>query len=380
MRQTLAIMVDSYRDLSHRKLFWISIALSLLVVLIFAALGINEKGIVILWFEVPWVVNTTIVSEALFYKVLFANFGVNVWLAIGAVGLAVVSTASIMPDFLASGTVEMSLARPIARWRLFITRYLAGLLFVVLQVTVFCVASMLVIGLRGKEWLPGILLAIPIVTLAFSFLYSLSVLVGTLTRSTIAAVMAAAGLWFFGGMLSTADVALLRAGVGNQIQYERAQKDVETRRLQLESETKRAQSGEAGAKDEQQLNELKERLEQSERDAAGEKKDLDNIDRWHRLILTARLVLPKTGETLSLVQRVMISTAEMDGLFQTANREDGIEANARRQRFGARQPEIDSRTNRVLADRSLMWIIGTSLMFEFFCVGLATWIFARRDY
>lgn len=380
MRQTLAILIDSYRDLSHRKLFWISIVLSLLVVLIFAALGINEKGIVILWFEVPMVVNTTIVSESLFYKVLFANFGVGVWLALGAVGLAVVSTASIMPDFLASGTVELSLARPIARWRLFLTRYFAGLLFVVLQVTVFCVASMLVIGIRGKEWLPGILLAIPIVTLAFSFLYSLSVLVGTITRSTIAAVMAAAGLWFVGGMLSTADVVLLRAGIGNQIQYERAQKDVETRRVQLDAETKRAGSGEAGAKNEQELKELKERFERSERDAESEKRDLDNIDRWHRMILTARLVLPKTGETLALVEQAMISTAEMEGLFQSNNRDDGLEARGRRARFGAREQEIDNRTRRAMADRSLAWIIGTSLMFEFFCVALATWIFSRRDY
>lgn len=380
MRQTLAILIDSYRDLSHRKLFWISIALSVLVVLIFAALGINEKGIVILWFEVPFVVNTTIVSESLFYKVLFANFGVGVWLALGAVGLAVVSTASIMPDFLASGTVELSLARPIARWRLFLTRYFAGLLFVVLQVTVFCVASMVVIGIRGKEWLPGILLAIPIVTLAFSFLYSLSVLVGTITRSTIAAVMAAAGLWFVGGMLATADVVLLRAGIGNQIQYERAQKDVETRRLQLETETKRAGGGEAGAKNEQELKELKERFERSERDAESEKRDLNNIDRWHRMILTARLVLPKTGETLALVERAMISTAEMEGLFQSNNRDDGLEARGRRARFGAREQEIDNRTRRAMAERSLTWIIGTSLIFEFFCVALATWIFSRRDY
>ncbi len=380
MRQTLAIIVDSYRDLSHRKLFWISIALSLLLVLIFAALGINEKGIVILWFEVPLVINTTIVSESFFYKFLFANFGVGVWLAIGAVGLAVVSTASMVPDFLASGTVELSLVRPIARWRLFVTRYIAGLMFVFLQVTVFCVASMLVIGLRGKEWLPGILLAIPIVTLAFSFLFSLSVLVGTITRSTIAAVMAAAGLWFVGGMLSFADVILLRAGVGNQIQYERAEKDVATRRLQYEAETKRAQSGEAGAKDEQGLKELQGRLGQSERDAEKEKYDLDNIDRWHRMILAARLVLPKTGETLALVERTLITSAEMEGLFQSGNRDEGLEARGRRARFGASEQEIDARTRRVLAERSLTWIIGTSLMFEFFCVGLATWIFSRRDY
>lgn len=380
MRQTLAIMVDSYRDLSHRKLFWISIVLSLVVVLIFAGLGINEKGIVILWFEVPTFINSTIVSEALFYKTLFASFGVGTWLAVGAVGLAVVSTASIMPDFLASGTVELSLARPIARWRLFLTRYFAGLLFVVLQVTVFCVASMVVIGLRGKEWLPGILLAIPVVTLAFSFLYALSVLVGTLTRSTIAAVMAAAGLWFVGGMLSIADEFLLRAGIGNQIQYERAQKDVETRRVQLETETARAQRNEPGSKNEQELSELRDRLARGEREATDEKRDVDNIDRWHRLILSARLVLPKTGETLNLVERVLISTAEMEGFFESTRRDEGLESRGRRARFGPGESQIEIRAKRVLAERSLLWIIGTSLMFEFFCVGLATWIFSRRDY
>jgi len=47
--QTWAVLVDAYRELNAKKLFWITMGLSLLVVLAFAAVGINEKGMSILW-------------------------------------------------------------------------------------------------------------------------------------------------------------------------------------------------------------------------------------------------------------------------------------------------------------------------------------------
>jgi hypothetical protein len=45
-----------------------------------------------------------------------------------------------------------------------------------LQVLVFSTASFLVIGLRGGSWEPGLFLAVPIVTLMFSYLFSVCVL------------------------------------------------------------------------------------------------------------------------------------------------------------------------------------------------------------
>ena len=42
LTQTGAIFYDAYRELNARKMFWISLGISLLVVACFALIGINE--------------------------------------------------------------------------------------------------------------------------------------------------------------------------------------------------------------------------------------------------------------------------------------------------------------------------------------------------
>ena len=54
--QVGALLMDSLRLLRSRKLFWISLILSLIVVVIFIAIGFDKNGIVLFWywdFDIP---------------------------------------------------------------------------------------------------------------------------------------------------------------------------------------------------------------------------------------------------------------------------------------------------------------------------------------
>jgi len=179
IEQTTALFVDAYRHLNSKKLFWITLGLSALVVAAVAAVGITEKGISLLIWEIPVsAVNlNTIPSKAFFYKNLFIAVGFQFWLTWAAAILALVSTCNIMPDFVSGGTIELTLSKPISRVRLFLTKYLGGLIFVTLQVGVFTVASFLVIGLRGGEWVWSLFWAVPLVVgLALIFYHRHAVL------------------------------------------------------------------------------------------------------------------------------------------------------------------------------------------------------------
>ena len=74
--QSWALLVDAYRDLHHKKLFWITLVLSVLVVAAFAFVGINERGITIFGKELPGVWNTTLIPRNTFYKFIFTNFAI----------------------------------------------------------------------------------------------------------------------------------------------------------------------------------------------------------------------------------------------------------------------------------------------------------------
>ena len=176
MTQTAAIFLDAYRNLNSKKLFWVTLVISAIVVVAFACVGINDQGLKILAWQIDTVVNAKTMPPATFYKQIFVVGGVNLWLAWLAAILALISTAGIFPDLISSGVIDLFVSKPIGRLRLFLTEYVAGLLFVTLQVTIFSAASFLVIGLRGGVWEPGLFVAVPVVVCFFSYLFSVCAL------------------------------------------------------------------------------------------------------------------------------------------------------------------------------------------------------------
>ncbi|HVP72849.1 MAG TPA: hypothetical protein VMS30_03875, partial [Phycisphaerales bacterium] len=159
MMQTLAIFFDAYRELNSKRLFWITLMLSGLVVAAFALVGINENGLrIIVWdLDLPGL-NSNVIKPETFYKLMFTNLGIGFWLAWIATILALVTTAGIIPDFVSAGSIDLVLCKPLGRLRLFLTKYVTGLLFVALQVSVFSVASFFVLGIKGGTWEPAVFL------------------------------------------------------------------------------------------------------------------------------------------------------------------------------------------------------------------------------
>ncbi len=120
--------------------------------------------------------------------------------------LALIATAGFLPSLMQRGTIDVMLSKPIARWQLFLGKYLGSMAFVGVHATIFVGLTFLVCGLRWGVWLPGYLLSIPLMVLLFSYLYCISVLVAIPSRSTVAAVLVTLGAWvFFAGIQITDD-------------------------------------------------------------------------------------------------------------------------------------------------------------------------------
>src|SRR6185312_1934077 len=92
IRQTLAILVDAYRDLNARKLFWITLILSALIVVAFSLVGVHGNAITIAGYHID------ARSPVFIYKSIFSQVVIGAWLTWAATVLALVSTAGIFPD------------------------------------------------------------------------------------------------------------------------------------------------------------------------------------------------------------------------------------------------------------------------------------------
>ena len=355
MIQTLALLHAAYRELNARKLFWVTLGLSLLVVAAMAIVGINEKGMTLLWWQFDLAfLNTNIMPVDVFYKLIFSQLAVPYWLAWIATILALISTASIFPDMVSGGSIDILLSKPIGRARLFLTRYLTGLLFVLLQVSVFTIAAFLVIGFRGGTWEPWILISIPLVLLFYSYLFSVCALLGTITKSTIASFLITMLFWLLVFGVNSGEQITLAGRTALEISLGYSQEDLKE------------------AVDAGDPIEVTEPLQEM---CDEDQNSLDTWESFHGWFFAAKTVLPKTGETIDLLERVL---RERTGM------EIGGPPERQEMMFGASQQisnrEFGEKMQETMDDRSINWIIGTSLLFEFFVLVMACWYFSRRDF
>ena len=336
---------------------------------------------------------------------MFLNVGVKFWLSWGAMILAVVSTASIIPEFVASGSIELSLSRPISRIRIFLTKYAAALLFAGLQVLVFSLACFLVIGLRGNAWEPRVFLAIPLVLLIFSYLYCISAIVGLITRSTIFALIAALIFWLFLFLLNFADAATLTVQQANIAQVNVAEKKLPRMEKFAREQIARyyatqspdsppppySENAKIGQPTSADLELAKPVLHDYYANLNEAKSDAASIGRWNKGLYIAKTILPKTGETAELLSRSLLSPEDVSRFdfggppsddADTVAIADATAVTDEEKR--AEQKEVRRETARLtdeaLRSRSLWYVIGGSLAFEAVVLFFATWIFCRRDF
>ena len=196
--QLLALVIDSIRESLDRKIFWILIVITLFVTLTMASIGFEGDNVTFL-FGI-WSAKTERFNPL--SQVGRANLiGATIYLlaatVMGLIGitLIIIATAGVFPAFMQRGAVDVLLSKPISRPRLFLCKYLSGMVFVVLQAVIFFGLTFLVMGGRWGVWAPGYLMSIPLFVLLFSYVYCVSVLVAIKTGSPVAAILISLFCW-----------------------------------------------------------------------------------------------------------------------------------------------------------------------------------------
>jgi len=373
-----ALLIDAYRQLSAAKLFWLTLGLSVLVVVLFGSIGFNDKGMSI-FFGLTQIENDMFTSGSVWsrglYIGIYSNFLVTVWLAWIATVLALISTCTIFPEFVRGGSIEMSLSKPVSRLQLFFMKYVVSLLFVLLQVTVFCVGIFFCVGLRLGEWNWNLFAAVPIVLVFYSYLFSVNVFVGVLTRSSITALLLTVIFWMGLWSSQTAETLLNQFVTQQEVKIDSFEEGIIEDEVELLALVERSP-------DDFRIERKRERINSMKEDVREARESFDQIEAWHRPTKWVLTVLPKTGQTIGLLDRWMSDNSGFDiaaimrGEMDVFENMEEIDVTT----HGARERET---TRRLLEDyrgRSLWYVVGTSLLFEGFILAIAAWIFVRRDY
>ncbi len=400
--QTRALLLDSFRMMVARKLFWVTLAISTLVVIAYGSIGSNSEGLTLFFgaikFDVPMLADHSQAYRALI-QLIFANFLVPIWLAWIATILALVSTTSIFPDFQAQGAIDIVLSKPITRWKIFLVKYAGSMIFVFLQVGIFCLGVFLVVGLRLGEWNRTILLGIPIVLVFFSYLYSFNALIGVVTKSAIAALLFTMLFWFMLFVVQVAEAGLGQFLTQQEIRLEWSQQRIDRLESRLDKTENPSSFAEALSTSLNDTAGIRVRLEEEQSDSEDLRRTVATLGRWHKLVNGLLVVLPKNQQTIGLLDRWIRAgtNTTLDQIFEpqtvggkgkqfdpedidstVENAPEDFDSNFERQQ----QLQIEAgKKQREKYDAQSPWfIIGTSLGFEAVLILLAGWIFTRRDY
>ncbi len=197
--QLLAIVIDSFRDAKDRKIFWIMIIISVMIATSMACVGFNDQGVDVLFGT--WTHATpewSAGSEELAANVAAVAIEVIADNYLGWIGMvmALVATAAVFPSLMEHGHIDITASKPLARWQLFLGRYLGGMVFMLVQAVVFVGLTFLVMGVRWGCWTWSYFWLVPLIVLMFSYLFAFSALFGVWTRRSMTSLMLTMMAWF----------------------------------------------------------------------------------------------------------------------------------------------------------------------------------------
>jgi ABC-type transport system involved in multi-copper enzyme maturation permease subunit len=123
----------------------------------------------------------------------------------GGVFFAIFATASLIPNMLEKGSIDLLLSRPFARWQILLGRYLGALSIVAINVAYLIGGAWLILSIKTGFWHASFLLSGVIIILVFGVLYAIMTFVGVTARNSGVSIMAAYLVIFFSPLLFQRD-------------------------------------------------------------------------------------------------------------------------------------------------------------------------------
>lgn len=102
---------------------------------------------------------------------------------------SLISTASFIPSMLEKGTIDLLISKPISRTMILLSKFMGAVLFVFLSMVFLLGSIWLILSLKSGFWDFSFLLSILWITFAFATMYSIVVVIGLTTQSTVIAIL-----------------------------------------------------------------------------------------------------------------------------------------------------------------------------------------------
>ncbi len=197
--QTGALVVDTFREASARKIIWGFFGCSTALILFF--LLIVKIDVVQGAIATLTIFGKTTQAQDLNQMVRSAHSGIAGLLYVFGMLLAVLASAGLIPTIFEPGRIELLLSKPVERWHILLGRYLGNLLVVALNIFYPVLALWIIFGVKTGVWTAGFLWSSLLTLFIFAVYLSVILLIGVLWESAVVATMVTFGMMILSAIL-----------------------------------------------------------------------------------------------------------------------------------------------------------------------------------
>jgi ABC-type transport system involved in multi-copper enzyme maturation permease subunit len=205
-----ALLEDARQQVLDNRVFRLLVILTMVPILMTFVVAFREDALVVLWG-----------FEPIYYADLIQSFGggsigdpsgireqfiqtfqsliVNFFAGSLGVIFCIAATAFFMPRVLEKGAADTLFSKPVSRFAILFSRYIAGLLFIAGIGGVLVLGMFFGFGLRSGYWDAGFLWGAVTLVYLFGLMHAFSICVAVLTRSSTAAILLTVVLFFIAG-------------------------------------------------------------------------------------------------------------------------------------------------------------------------------------
>ncbi len=173
----LTIILNTFREAIAKKIFvgYYIIYTIILLVVLFAVNLDTVEGVMSLTDVKESVISLQVIMTSVSYLLILI--------------FCIISSASFIPSMVDKGTIDLLLSKPLSRFKILMSKYLGAVIFIGISLLYFIGVIWLILSLKSGFWNFNFLFTILSLTFAFAVMYSIVVLIGLTTQSTVIAIL-----------------------------------------------------------------------------------------------------------------------------------------------------------------------------------------------
>lgn len=181
IKNIYTLSVLTFREALSRKIFLFFFGVSSFVLFLFSILFLTINP------ESFSGMNTASVASDSLYITIARGLKLFITIPLfgGGLFISIFSVSNFIPQMTEKGNIDLLLSKPVSRVQIILGKFFGGTAMVFINIAYLIIGLWLLIGLKFNDWDASFLLTIFSISFAFALLYSLIILIGIVTKSSV---------------------------------------------------------------------------------------------------------------------------------------------------------------------------------------------------